>query len=146
LFERFLGERGERRTFFHGHTYTGNPLACAAGLASLEIFRSEGTLEKLQPKIAHATQLLATIGQMRAVKEVRQRGLMIGIELHNADTTRPLGAEVCAEARKRGVLLRPLGPVVVWMPPLSITIAELERLASSTRAAIETAIETVCDG
>jgi adenosylmethionine-8-amino-7-oxononanoate aminotransferase len=136
IFETFLGAPEERRTFFHGHTYTGNPLACAAGIASLDLFESERTLEHLQPKIEQAGALLRErIAPLPSVKEIRQRGLMIGIELHNPGNTL-IGAQVCTAARKHGVLLRPLGAVIVWMPPLSITSAELERLCDVTRLAI----------
>ena len=147
LFETFLGAPTERRTFFHGHTYTGNPLACAAGIASLDVFVKEQTLAAVKQKIAILTRLLeAQIQPLACVREIRQCGMMIGIELDPARVLgapatmaappRALGAEVCAAARKRGVMLRPLGPVIVWMPPLSITNAELTRLAEVTRASI----------
>jgi adenosylmethionine-8-amino-7-oxononanoate aminotransferase len=137
LFETFLGAPADRRTFFHGHTYTGNPLACAAGVASLELFESEQTLARLQPKIAWVREALGErVRVLPAVKEIRQLGLMIGIELHDRGRV-ALGAEVCMAARKRGVLLRPLGPVVVWMPPLSITAPQLEQLVAVTCASID---------
>jgi adenosylmethionine-8-amino-7-oxononanoate aminotransferase len=138
LFERFLGAAEERRTFFHGHTYTGNPLACAAGIASLDVFARDQTLAKLQPKIARVSDLLARqIRPLSAVADIRQLGLMVGIELRDAGpVARPTGVRVCAAARTQGVILRPLGPVVVWMPPLSITSTQIDLLAEVTRDAI----------
>ncbi len=113
-------------TFYHGHTYTGNPLACAAALANLEIFRKERTIEKLQPKIKLLTQLLKPFAKLKQVKEIRQLGFMVGIELNM-----PARA-VILEARKRGAILRPLGDVIVLMPPLGISGAELRKLVSIT--------------
>jgi adenosylmethionine-8-amino-7-oxononanoate aminotransferase len=137
IYEGFLGAHEEFRTFFHGHTYTGNPLACAAGLATLDVFESERTLERLQPKIAAlADQLERHVAPLAAVKEIRRCGLMTGIELHAAPLEERLGHQVTLAARERGVLIRPLGDVVVLMPPLAITEAELHRLVTVTAAAV----------
>src|SRR5687767_3296303 len=87
IYEGFLGEHAELRTFFHGHTYTGNPLACAAALASLDVFEREQTLERLQPKIALLERSLAEIESLSAVGEVRRRGFMCGIELDGFDAS-----------------------------------------------------------
>ena len=84
IYEGFLGEHEEFRTFFHGHTYTGNPLACAAGIATLDVFREERTLERLQPKIRLLGELLEPIAAHPAVREVRRCGFMVGIELRGA--------------------------------------------------------------
>jgi adenosylmethionine-8-amino-7-oxononanoate aminotransferase len=144
IFRAFLGEYGEKRAFFHGHTYTGNPLACAAAIASLELFDREQVLERLQPKIALLTARLAeTIAPLSHVLEIRQRGFMVGIELVRDRASREpyryeeaIGARVCQAVRGHGVILRPLGPVIVLMPPLSITEPQIEKLVSATRAGI----------
>jgi adenosylmethionine-8-amino-7-oxononanoate aminotransferase len=139
IYEGFLGRHDEYRTFFHGHTYTGNPLACAAALATLDVFEEERTLERLQPKIELLTELLEPIAQLDCVGEVRQRGFMVGIELEGFDPTERMGHRVTLAARDSGAIIRPLGDVVVLMPPLAIDTAELERLLSITRASIEAA-------
>ncbi|MDX6633246.1 MAG: adenosylmethionine---8-amino-7-oxononanoate aminotransferase [Solirubrobacterales bacterium] len=139
IYEGFLGAAGDERTFFHGHTYTGNPLACAAALASLEVFRKERTLLRLQPKIRLLAELLAEVEAMPEVAEVRGRGLMAAIDLGEHDPSLRVGHRVVLEARRRGAIVRPLGDVVVLMPPLSIAKSELRRLveivAESIRAA-----------
>jgi adenosylmethionine-8-amino-7-oxononanoate aminotransferase len=139
IYEGFLGRHDEYRTFFHGHTYTGNPLACAAAIATLDVFEEERTLEALKPKIALLERLLEPIAQLDCVREVRQRGFMVGIELDGVDPGLRMGHRVTLEARTRGAIIRPLGDVVVLMPPLAIDAAELERLVSITREAIEAA-------
>jgi adenosylmethionine-8-amino-7-oxononanoate aminotransferase len=128
IYEAFLAEQAEFKTFFHGHTYTGNPLACAAALASLDVFRRERTLVRIQPKIRLLSGWLAQVERMPEVKEVRQRGLMVGIDLGEHDPALRLGHRVTLEARRRGVIVRPLGDVIVLMPPLSISKQDLRRL------------------
>ncbi len=140
VYEGFLGRFEEFRTFFHGHTYTGNPLACAAGVATLETFERERTLERLQPKIELLTRLLDhRIGSLPGVAEVRQRGFMVGIELAEQPPEARLGHQVALAARKRGAIVRPLGDVVVLVPPLSISEADLGRLIAITASAISEA-------
>jgi adenosylmethionine-8-amino-7-oxononanoate aminotransferase len=139
IYEGFLGRHDEYRTFFHGHTYTGNPLACAAAIATLDVFEEEQTIERLQPKIARLTELLQPIAQLACVGEIRQRGFMVGIELEGFDPTERMGHNVTLDARARGAIIRPLGDVVVLMPPLGIDDADLERLVSITRESIEAA-------
>jgi adenosylmethionine-8-amino-7-oxononanoate aminotransferase len=129
IYEGFLGAPDEQRTFFHGHTYTGNPLACAAALANLEAFEQERTLERLQPKIGLLGELLEPIAAMAEVAEVRRCGFMAGIDLGEHDPAMRLGHRVTLEARRRGAIVRPLSDVVVLMPPLGIAEAELRRLA-----------------
>ena len=137
VYEGFLGRFEEFRTFFHGHTFTGNPLACAAGVATLETFERERTLERLQPKIDLLARLLDhRIGPLPGVAEVRQRGFMVGIELAGQPAQARLGHQVALAARKRGAIIRPLGDVVVLMPPLSISEADLCRLVAITASAI----------
>jgi adenosylmethionine-8-amino-7-oxononanoate aminotransferase len=139
IYEGFLGEHEEFRTFFHGHTYTGNPLACAAGIATLDVFREERTLERLQPKIELLAELLDGVAEHPSVAEVRRRGFMAGIELVEHPLPVRIGHRVTLEARRRGAIIRPLGDVVVLMPPLSIQAADLRRLVDITHEAIEAA-------
>jgi adenosylmethionine-8-amino-7-oxononanoate aminotransferase len=139
VYEGFLGEPRERRTFFHGHTYTGNPLACAAALATLDVFAEEDTLERLEPKIELLGRLLEPIAAHPAVSEVRRCGFMVGIELRHYPPELAMGHRVTLEARHRGVVIRPLGDVVVLMPPLAISEAELEHLVGVTSEAITAA-------
>jgi adenosylmethionine---8-amino-7-oxononanoate aminotransferase len=139
LYEGFLGAPEEHRTFFHGHTFTGNPLACAAALASLEAFREECTLLRLQPKVRLLGELLAETARMPEVAEVRGRGFMVGIDLGEHDPALRLGHRAALEARERGVIVRPLGDVVVLMPPLTISKADLRRLVERVGESIRAA-------
>jgi adenosylmethionine-8-amino-7-oxononanoate aminotransferase len=139
IYEAFLGSYSDFKTFFHGHTYTGNPLACATALASLDVFEAERTLVRIQPKIRLLAEWLSRVERMREIREVRQCGLMVGIDLGEHDPELRLGHRVVLEARRRGVIVRPLGDVIVLMPPLSISKQDLHRLvavvAESIRAA-----------
>jgi adenosylmethionine---8-amino-7-oxononanoate aminotransferase len=139
IYRGFLGEHEEFRTFFHGHTYTGNPLACAAGLATLDVFREERTLDRLRGRIELLAELLAPIGAHPMVREVRRCGFMVGIELEEHPLPVRIGHQVTLEARKRGAIIRPLGDVVVLMPPLSISREDLTRLVNITAEAIDAA-------
>jgi len=139
IYEGFLGAPAEQRTFFHGHTYTGNPLACAAALANLDVFESERTILRLQPKIRLLGELLAEIATMPEVAEVRGRGFMVGIDLGEHDPALRMGHRVTLEARKRGAIVRPLGDTVVLVPPLSIAKGDLRRLLEITAVSIEAA-------
>jgi adenosylmethionine-8-amino-7-oxononanoate aminotransferase len=136
VYDGFLGAAEDGRTFFHGHTFTGNPLGCAAALASLEVFKRESTLLRLQPKIRVLGDLLADVAAMEQVEEVRGRGFMVGIDLGEHDPALRLGHRVVLEARRRGVIVRPLGDVVVLMPPLAISKADLARLVEVVGEAI----------
>jgi adenosylmethionine-8-amino-7-oxononanoate aminotransferase len=144
VYGAFLGAYGEQRTFFHGHSYTGNPLACAVGLASLALFESDGILAQLPAKTARLSAALAErVAPLAHVLEIRQRGLMVGVELVRDRAARTpyayeeaIGARVCQAVRRRGVILRPLGPVVVLLPPLSITDGEIDRLVDATAESI----------
>ncbi|MDX6583717.1 MAG: adenosylmethionine---8-amino-7-oxononanoate aminotransferase [Solirubrobacterales bacterium] len=142
IYEGFLGAPEAGRTFFHGHTFTGNPLGCAAALASLEVFRSEQTLVRLQPKIRLLGELLGEVGRMPEVAEVRGRGFMVGIDLGEHDPALRLGHRVTLAARERGAIVRPLGDTVVLMPPLAITKADLRRLVEIAAASIAAAWES----
>ena len=150
VFAAFLAPYEEFRAFFHGHTYTGNALACAVGLASLRLFTEERTLERLQPKIARLRERLAgEVAPLPHVGDVRQQGVMVGIELVADRAARVpypaaarIGQRVARAARARGVVLRPLGNVIVLMPPLAISPSELETLVDVARDAIAEATAT----
>jgi adenosylmethionine---8-amino-7-oxononanoate aminotransferase len=143
IYEGFLGEFEEFRAFFHGHTYTGNPLACAAALATLDVFEDERTLERLAPKIELLGELLEPLAAHPAVREVRRRGFMTGIELADFPLAARMGHRVTLEARRRGAIVRPLGDVVVVMPPLAISPGDLRRLMRVVGDAIEAATSSV---
>lgn len=143
IFEAFLGPVESRRAFFHGHTYTGNPLACAAALASLDLFEANRVLERLQPKIDRLARGLAAIAELPHVGEVRQTGTMVGIELVRDRASKApwpvearMGHRVVLAARRRGVIVRPIGDVVILMPPLAISEEEIALLCDVTREAI----------
>ncbi len=143
IFQAFLGPPAEGRTFFHGHTYTGNALAAAAALATLDIFEHDRILDQLGAKIACLAGELARLRELPAVGDIRQFGLAAGVELVQ-DRTGKLpfpaaerrGMRVCRAARDRGVFLRPLGDTIVLMPPLSITESELFHLVDAVRDGI----------
>jgi len=144
VFAAFLAPYEDFRAFFHGHTFTGNALACAVAAASVRVFEEERTLERLGPKIARLHERLESeVAPLPHVGEVRQQGVMVGIELVAARSGRVpypaaarIGQRVIRAARRRGVIIRPLGNVIVLMPPLAIAPSELERLIDVTRDAI----------
>jgi len=145
VFDGFLGQFDEFKTFFHGHTYTGNPLACAVAVESIDVFKKEKLIEKLQGKISILRKGLERIKELSHVGEVRQKGFMVGIELvKSRKTKRPyppgerIGQKVILEARNRGVIIRPLGDVIVLMPPLAIDKPTLEKLVDVTFESIRT--------
>ncbi len=148
IYEAFLGDYSERKTFFHGHTYTGNPLGCAAALAALDLFERDATLDALQPKIGRLREGLARFERLEQVGEVRQRGLIAAVELvENRASRRPypwearVGVRVCREARERGLLIRPLGNTIVLMPPLAIRMETLDRMLDITYESIRVVTE-----
>ncbi len=143
VYEAFLGEFDEFKTFFHGHTYTGNPLACAAALASLGLMETNQVVASTAPVIERLTKGLASLAQLEHVVEVRQQGLMAGVELaQDKATDTPyepglrMGHQVIMAARKYGVIVRPLGDTIVLMPPLSSSTQEIEFLISAVGQAI----------
>jgi adenosylmethionine-8-amino-7-oxononanoate aminotransferase len=136
IYSSFLGEHHEYRTFFHGHTYTGNPLACAAALATLDIFEQEETLDHVADLSVLLGELLVPLEQLARVKEIRRRGLMVGIELEGFPAEARAGHQVTLAARQRGAIIRPLGDTVVLMPPLAIDAEQLRRLVTITAEAI----------
>jgi adenosylmethionine-8-amino-7-oxononanoate aminotransferase len=148
IYGAFLGRHEEFKTFFHGHTYTANPLACAAAIANLELFKKQKTLVKLQPKIRLIKKRLKAFYKLKCVGDIRQCGVMIGIELVRDQKTKEafdlkekIGVRVIERARKKGAILRPLGPVIVLMPPLEMTETELDRLLNITYESIKEVTE-----
>jgi adenosylmethionine-8-amino-7-oxononanoate aminotransferase len=143
VYESFLGPFESKRTFFHGHSYTGNPLACAAALASLRLFDEQRTLDHVRIMAERLSQGLEPVAELEHVGDVRQRGLMIGIELVKDRKTKEeypfeerRGHRVALAARKRELLLRPLGNIILLIPPLSIAPAEVDFLVEGVREAI----------
>jgi adenosylmethionine-8-amino-7-oxononanoate aminotransferase len=143
VYNAFLGEFKDMKTFFHGHSYTGNPLACAAAIASLDIFAKDKTLTTMVQKSAIIDNKLAEMGQLAHVGNVRQKGLIAAVELvKDRGTKEPypwedrMGWKVAYKARENGVLIRPLGNVIVIMPPLSIRIGDLNHLLDVIKQSI----------
>jgi adenosylmethionine-8-amino-7-oxononanoate aminotransferase len=143
IFDAFLGEPWEGKTFFHGHTYTGNPLACAAALASLDLFEKNDLVGSVETKSKKLAQMLEDLRPLPHVGDIRQKGFMVGIELvadkkskAPFDPKRRVGAAVCEKIRRHGVLLRPLGDVIVIMPPLAMETDDLQIIVSAVRKEI----------
>lgn len=148
VYAAFLGEYSELKTFFHGHTFTGNPLACAVALKSLDLFESDNLLAELQPKILYLAEGLKKFSLLDHVGDIRQCGLAAGIELVEKKVSRhaypwenKMGVRVCLEARKYGIFSRPLGNTVVVYPPLVISNGELEFLLDGLLRSIEAVTE-----
>ncbi len=144
IYNAFKGEYGEYKTFFHGHTYTGNPLACAAALANIELFEKEATIETLGEKTDYLSKKLERFRTLSHIGDIRQKGFMVGLELvmdKSQKTEYPpedrMGHKVIIEARKKGVIIRPLGNVVVLMPPLSISKKEIDMLVDVVFEAVK---------
>jgi adenosylmethionine---8-amino-7-oxononanoate aminotransferase len=138
VYEAFLGEDLGARTFFHGHSYGGNALAAAVALEHLRLLDEWHVLDNVGARAAQLADGLATrVAPHRAVAEVRQRGLMVGVELEAPEPGMRWGRRVSAAAVARGVLLRPLGDVVVVMPPLTVTAPEVDRIVDALAGALE---------
>lgn len=145
IFNGFLGRYDELKTFFYGHSYTANPLGCAAALANLEIFREENVLANLQPKIRQMSDGLARLRENPHVGEIRQCGFLAGIDVRRVDGTsypwqERTGGRVCEAARAHGLLTRPILDTLVLMPPLCTTREQLEKAI----AALDAAISEIC--
>jgi adenosylmethionine-8-amino-7-oxononanoate aminotransferase len=143
IYDVFLGRYEEYRHFFHGHTYTGNPLGCAAALATLRLLADGSVVAGVGRKAAALREALAPVESHRHVGEVRQAGLMCGVELVADRATKArfpaadrVGHRLCLALRDHGFFLRPLGDVLVLMPPLSVTESELRRLGASLHAVL----------
>jgi lysine--8-amino-7-oxononanoate aminotransferase len=148
IYDAFLGEHSEMKTFFHGHSFTGNQLGCAVALASLDLFESDRLVERVQASAAQVADLLKPLAELAHVGDIRQRGLMVGIELVEDRETktsfpweRATGAKVCRRARDLGMITRPLGDVVVFMPPLVTSPEDLAEMAGILHRAIEEVTE-----
>jgi adenosylmethionine-8-amino-7-oxononanoate transaminase len=146
VYRAFLGKFESARTFYHGHTFTGNQLGCAAALANLELIKKKGFLRGVQEKSEMLQALLEPLAVHAHVSDIRLRGLMGGIELvQDKKINKPypyemkMGYRVCAEAKKMGVLLRPLGNVIVLMPPLGIIKKDLSYLIEVISKSINSA-------
>jgi adenosylmethionine-8-amino-7-oxononanoate aminotransferase len=149
--QAFTGDLDERKTLYHGHTYTGNPLACAAAIASLELFDqpTDGSPDLITHTQRAAELIADKLNALRGdpnVLDIRQRGLMVGIELGLRDAegnvepfdfANPIGKQVCDSLRTEGILIRPLGNVVVLMPPPAMPLEQIDELVSKTVAAIQ---------
>jgi adenosylmethionine-8-amino-7-oxononanoate aminotransferase len=131
----FNATAAEGKTFYHGHTYGGNPLGAAVALANLQVFDDEATLERLGLTIARLAERLEAFAALPHVGDVRQCGLIAGVELVADKATKApypwpdqVGARVCARARDFGLLIRPLGDVLVVMPPLAVRLEQLDEM------------------
>jgi len=143
IYDAFLGPLDSGKTFYHGHTYTGNPLGCAAAIASLDIFRTDRTLEQLPAKIECLASHLNRLENNPHVGNVRQCGMIAGIEIVCDKSTREaypyamqVGAQVCAHARQFSVIARPLADTIVIMPPLIISLDNLNHLLNTIERCI----------
>jgi len=144
IFDAFCGKVSEHKTFYHGHTYTGNALGCTAALASLELFEENRILESLPEKISLMEAAFEKISQLDYVGDARRRGLMGGIELVQDKATKEpfpsekqIGAKLCGAMRPKGAMMRPLDDVIVVMPPIAIDTELLEKLLRIIKDSIE---------
>lgn len=135
IYKAFLGTKKEPDAFYHGHTYTGNPLGCAAAIANLDIFKREATLKKMQPKIRLLKEELTKLGKLNHVGDIRQKGFMCGIELVKSKETKEpfptdakVAEKVCLKARDKGVIIRNIVDTIIVMPPLTIKDSEIKKL------------------
>lgn len=149
IYRAFWDDYAAFKTFFHGHTYTGNPLACAAALANLNLFEANQTLHHVQTTAHHLAKRLEAVAQLPHVGDIRQRGLMVGIELIADKSTsvrypvaRKMGYQVTDRCRDFGLILRPLGNVVVVMPPLAISTEQIDFLVDTVTHVIREVTET----
>jgi adenosylmethionine-8-amino-7-oxononanoate transaminase len=136
IYDAFYGDFADLKALYHGHSFTGNQLGCSVALASLDLFEQDRLVEHAQESSRLVTRLLEPIAALPAVGDVRQRGLMVGIELLADDWRDRTGARVCAQARELGMLTRPLGDVVIFMPPLVSDADELEAMVGILQQAI----------
>jgi len=143
IYEAFWGDLAERKAFFHGHSYAGNPLGCAVALANLDLFERERLVERVRALTPRLGELLAPVAALPYVGEVRQAGFMVGIELvRDRETKEPfdwrlgMGWRVCRRARELGMITRPLGDVVTFLPALATPERDLEEMVSILRRSI----------
>ena len=148
IFDAFLGEVDELKAFYHGHSYSGNPLACATGIANLEIFEEDKTISKIKQTVETLEDELKEFKGLSHVADIRNKGLMAGIDLKKDpindipyNISDRIGKRVCDLAREEGVLIRPLGDTIVIMPPVSKKAEELKKLTKSIYKCIKTVTE-----
>lgn len=147
VYDAFLGRYEEFKAFFHGHSYTANPLGCAAALATLSIFEAQGVLQHVATLSGRMAEELAKLESRRCIGDIRQKGLMVGIEIvADRKTKEPfppekkVGQRVVRKTREKGIILRPLGDVIVLMPPLSSTEEEISHLVGSVGWAMDSVL------
>ncbi len=140
IFNAFLGEYTEFKTFFHGHSYTGNQLGCAAALANLQVFEDENVLKKLQAKIGDLQSRLAMCRRLPGVVDARQCGFIGAIEVGPYRVEEQMGVKICRLMSERGVLTRPIGNVIVIMPPYCITGEQLDKIFDALAQSLVTII------
>jgi adenosylmethionine-8-amino-7-oxononanoate aminotransferase len=139
IYDAFLGSAASGRTFFHGHTYTANPVCCAAALANLSLMHARGTVARAAEIGERLSHGLAELADYDGVAEIRRVATMTGIEVRSIGER--TGFEVCRAARRHGVIVRPLGDVVVLMPPLGITDDELDELVSVVAESVRQVVQ-----
>lgn len=144
IYDAFLGEATDYKTFYHGHSYTGNPLACAAGIAGLEIFAKEKVIENLPPKMAVIAEHMQKMQAMKYVGDARQCGMLAGIELiRDKERKQPfepsllMAGGICQAARKYGLIVRNIGDVIVFMPPLASTVQQIDKMLCMLEQAMQ---------
>lgn len=140
IYKAYLGRYEEFKTFFHGHTYTANPLACAVALANLELYNKKRLLKNVQARARQLERGLAPLLLHPRVRAIRQVGLMAGIEIGPFPPGARMGLKVCDEAIREGVWLRPLGDVIVLLPPLAISEKELAFLIDVVQNSVKLAM------
>jgi adenosylmethionine-8-amino-7-oxononanoate aminotransferase len=143
IFDAFLGHPSEGRTFYHGHTYTGNPLASAAAIANLDLMEKNDTIGNVARNAPKLAAMLEPLKTLPHVGDIRQKGYMVGIELVKDKRTREafdpalrLGHAVCKRIRSRGVILRPLGDTIVLMPPPAMGLEDLRTIVEAVKAEV----------
>lgn len=153
IYNAFLGEPEEYKTFYHGHSYTGNPLACAAGLAGLEIFAKDKVIAGLPPKMAVNEKYMEKFGKMQYVGNARQCGMLAGVELMRDkenkvpfDPALLIAGGICQNARKYGLIVRNIGDVIIFMPPLASTAEQIEEMLSMLEKSMAEVFEKIAGG
>ncbi|MCK4999710.1 MAG: aminotransferase class III-fold pyridoxal phosphate-dependent enzyme, partial [Anaerohalosphaera sp.] len=153
IFDAFIGEVDEFKTFYHGHTYTGNALGCAAAIASLDLFDANSVIESLGEKVAIIDEAFEGMRELPFVGDARHVGLMGGIEIVKDKATKEsfayeesVGAKLCMTMRSKGAMLRPLGDVIVLMPSVGIDVETLKKLLGIVREAIAEELDDIVKG
>lgn len=141
IYFKFYCDYNDYKAFLHSHSYTGNPLACSAANATLEIFKEEKIIEKNREKISYINKKLEKFKELKNVKEVRQTGMVAAIELKGYDPKQRVGLKVYQYGLKNGVLLRPLGYVVYFMPPYIINFEEIDKMMDTAFEGIKSLLK-----